>query len=73
MAQARAEQRQRANERRRHLPPVELEKQQVILEPPNKLCPVSGDGQRNPRAFVSYQEALPFAEQTAKPTAAAGP
>jgi len=35
VTQERAEQRQRAKERRRrHLPPVELEKQQVILEPP---------------------------------------
>jgi transposase len=43
VAQERAEQRQRAKERRRrHLPPVELEKQQVILEPPDKLCPQSG-------------------------------
>ena len=44
LAQERAEQRQRAKERRRrHLPPVELEKQQVILEPPDKLCPQSGE------------------------------
>jgi len=43
VAQERAEQRQRAKERRRrHLPPVELEKQQVVLEPPDKLCPRSG-------------------------------
>jgi transposase len=43
VARERAEQRQRAKERRRrHLPPVELEKQQVILEPPDKLCPQSG-------------------------------
>jgi len=43
LAQERADQRQRAKERpRRHLPPVELEKQQVILEPPDKLCPTSG-------------------------------
>jgi transposase len=43
VAQERAEQHQRAKERRRrHLPPVELEKQQVILEPPDKLCPRSG-------------------------------
>ena len=43
LAQERAEQRQRAQERRRrHLPPVELEKQQVILEPEDKLCPTSG-------------------------------
>lgn len=43
VAQERGEQRQRAKERRRrHLPPVELEKQQVILEPPDKLCPQSG-------------------------------
>ena len=39
LAQERADQRQRAKERpRRHLPPVELEKQQVILEPEDKLC-----------------------------------
>ena len=43
VAQERAEQRRRAKERaRRHLPPVELEKQQVILEPPDRLCPQSG-------------------------------
>jgi transposase len=43
MAKERAEQRQRAKERRRHhLPPVELEKQQVILEPEDKICPASG-------------------------------
>jgi transposase len=43
LAQERADQRQRAKERRRrHLPPVELEKQQVILEPADKLCPTSG-------------------------------
>ena len=44
VAQERAEQRQRTKERRRrHLPPVELEKQQVILEPPDRLCPQSGE------------------------------
>jgi len=44
VAQERAEQRQRAKERRRrHLPPVELEKQQVVLEPPDKFCPQSGE------------------------------
>ena len=43
IAKERAEQRQRAKERRRHhLPPVELEKQQVILEPEDKICPASG-------------------------------
>jgi transposase len=43
LAQERADQRQRARERtRRHLPPVELEKQQVILEPGDKLCPATG-------------------------------
>jgi len=43
LAQERADQRQRAKERTgRHLPPVELEKQQVILEPEDKLCPSSG-------------------------------
>jgi transposase len=43
IAQERAEQRQRAKERpRRHLPPVALEKQQVVLEPEDKLCPTSG-------------------------------
>ena len=48
LAQERADQRQRAKERpRRHLPPVELEKQQVILEPEDKLCPTSG--QERPR------------------------
>ena len=29
--------------RRRHLPPVELEKQPVILEPADQLCPKSGE------------------------------
>ena len=49
VAQERAEQRRRAKERaRRHLPPVELEKQQVILEPPDRLCPQSG--QPGPRS-----------------------
>jgi transposase len=48
LARERADQRQRARERtRRHLPPVELEKQQVVLEPADKLCPVSG--QERPR------------------------
>jgi transposase len=42
LAQKQAEQRQRAKERRRQLPPVELEKQQVILEPEDKICPTSG-------------------------------
>ena len=43
LAQERADRRPRAKERaRRHLPPVELEKQQVILEPEDKLCPISG-------------------------------
>lgn len=43
LAQERADHAQRAKERaRRHLPPVELEKQQVILEPEDKLCPTSG-------------------------------
>jgi len=43
LAQERADQRQRAKERtRRHLPPVELEKQQVVLEPVDKICPTSG-------------------------------
>jgi transposase len=44
VAQEGAEQRQRAKERRRrHLPPVALEKQQIILEPPDKFCPQSGE------------------------------
>jgi transposase len=52
VAQERAEQRQRAKERRRrHLPPVELEKQQVILEPPDRLCPQSGE----PRAEIGRE------------------
>ena len=43
LAQEKAEQHQRARERtRRHLPPVQLEKQQVILEPADKICPASG-------------------------------
>ena len=37
------EQRQRAQQRRRRtVPPVELEKQTVVLEPPDKVCPISG-------------------------------
>jgi len=48
LAQERAEQRQRAKERtRRHLPPVELEKQQIVLEPEDKICPTRG--QERPR------------------------
>jgi transposase len=43
IAQERSDQRQRAQERRRrHLPPVQLEKQQVVLEPDDKICPTSG-------------------------------
>jgi transposase len=43
LAQERAEQGQRAKERtRRHLPPVELEKRQTILEPDDRICPTSG-------------------------------
>jgi transposase len=43
LAQERAEQRQRAKERtRRHLPPVELEKRETILEPDDKICPTGG-------------------------------
>lgn len=43
LAQERAEQRQRAKERtRRHLPPVELEKRQTVLEPDDRICPTSG-------------------------------
>ena len=39
------ERRQRAREKRRqrrHLPPVELKKEQVVLEPQNKICPTTG-------------------------------
>lgn len=43
LAQEGSDQRQRAKERqRRHLPPVQLEKRQVILEPDDKLCATSG-------------------------------
>jgi transposase len=43
LAQERAEQRRRAKERtRRHLPPVELEKRQTVLEPDDRICPTSG-------------------------------
>jgi transposase len=43
IAQERAEQRQRAKERtRRHLPPVELEKRETILQPDDRICPTSG-------------------------------
>jgi len=41
--QENSDRRQRAKERRRrHLPPVQLEKQQVVLEPEDKFCPTSG-------------------------------
>jgi transposase len=39
------EKRQRAKEKRRkrrHLPPVELKKEQVVLEPEDKICPNTG-------------------------------
>ena len=37
------EQRQRTKQRqRRTVPPVELEKQTIVLEPPDKVCPISG-------------------------------
>lgn len=43
VAKERSEQRQRAKERpRRQAPPVELEKQQIILEPEDRFCPASG-------------------------------
>lgn len=43
LAQERADQRQRAKERtRRHLPPVQLEKRQTLLEPDDRICPTSG-------------------------------
>lgn len=43
IGQERSDQRQRAKERlRRHLLPVQLEKQQVILEPEDKVCATSG-------------------------------
>ena len=43
LAQEGLEQRQRAKERpRRQLPPVQLERQQVILEPEDRLCPHNG-------------------------------
>jgi transposase len=43
LTQERTQQLQRAKERRRRqLPPVELEKQQVILEPDDRFCPESG-------------------------------
>jgi transposase len=43
LAQERADQRQRAKERRRRqLPPVTLEKRQTILEPKDRICPTSG-------------------------------
>ena len=42
------EQRQRAQRRRRRtVPPVELEKQTIVLEPPDKVCLISG--QERPR------------------------
>ena len=48
LAQERTEQRQRTQARTgRHLPPVALEKQQVLLEPADKFCPTSG--QERPR------------------------
>jgi len=63
LAQEQAEQRQRAKERtRRHLPPVELEKQQVLLEPPDKLCPQSGE----PRARIGQEVTTEYAYVPAK-------
>lgn len=43
------EKRQKAREKRRqrrHLPPVELKKEQVVLEPGEKFCPQSGQPRR---------------------------
>ncbi len=43
LKEERSQQRQRAKKRRkRNLPPVQLEKQRVILEPDNKLCTSTG-------------------------------
>jgi len=43
LAQERAEQRQRAKQRtRRHLPPVQLEKRETVLQPDDRICPTSG-------------------------------
>lgn len=49
LSQERADRRQRDRERRqrRHLPPVQMEKQQVVLEPEDRICPNSG--QERPR------------------------
>lgn len=49
LQEEKADQQQRSKRRRqrRHLPPVELEKQQVVLEPADRFCPASG--QERPR------------------------
>jgi transposase len=46
LEQEKEERRQRAQEKRRqrrHLPPVELQKEQVVLEPPDQICPSTGE------------------------------
>jgi transposase len=72
LAQERAEQRQRAKERpRRHLPPVELEKQQIILEPEDRFCPTSGqERQRIGQEVTTEYDYLPaklIIRQTVRP------
>lgn len=45
LEQEKEERRKRDKEKRRqrrHLPPVELKKEQVVLEPPDKICPSTG-------------------------------
>jgi transposase len=45
LEQEQEERRKRDREKRRqrrHLPPVELQKEQVVIEPPDKICPHSG-------------------------------
>jgi transposase len=43
LGKERTEQRERTRKRtRRHVPPVELEKRQTILEPDDRICPASG-------------------------------
>ena len=54
-------QRQRAKARRRRtVPPVELEQQTLVLEPPDKVCPVSGkEWQRIDQAVTTEYDFVP--------------
>jgi hypothetical protein len=62
ITQERSDQRQRAQERRRRpLPPVQMEKQQVVLEPDDKICPTSGqERKRIGQEVVGSRKPQPF-------------